>query len=230
MTNQEMVDIFLESRGMMKMSGPEGDVAPVMPFIIMDAQYCIYRRGISRLKVRHELQRLKKRWAECYTRFNRSFFKAFNQDQQDEIIDKMDDFEEYIDDDIKNIRSEISKCFDSVPHDTREVIADCLTCNILAQSAQIIWSKVYRLYDRKMARECFASSINEEKNNLMKAGEGVCLKEGFNNDIEGVRKYSRKFLDLFYKEGNNVDINNSKPLTTAVDTLCRNIVRWLKKQ
>lgn len=229
--NDGLVKSYISHNNMTILNGKSDDVSPILPFMMMDAQYQIYIKTIVPLRVTGAAKMVKNRWVKCYTTFNKSFFACYTQDQQDAIIDRMDDFEDFIANDLMFVKVAISDCFNHLDIEKQSVISDCLLCNILAQTAQITWGRVYKHMSRPAMNSLTSQTIAGERNHLVGAlGQNIVLKESKNPYIEGVRNCSRRFLNLWYADGKNVDINDSKPLNKAVNNLCRKMVIWMKNQ
>lgn len=196
-----MIDTYLKSIGMKRIKGDGLD--PLMPFIMMDAMYQIYTKEIAPLPCRHELKHVKKSWIEGYNVFNREFFRAFNVDEQGEVIDLMDDFEKFIHNDVLIAKLAIMNELRDLPTEDASVCASCVMCNILAQAAHIIWSKIF----------------------------GKCrLLNPAGKYILGVEKNSTKFMNLYHSRisTRHVDPNRSKKIVDSVDILCKKMVKWVK--
>ncbi len=197
-----MIDTYLKSIGMKRIKGDGLD--PILPFIMMDAMYQIYTKEIKPLPCRHELKHVKKTWIENYNVFNRSFFRAFNVEQQGEVIDMMDSFEQYIHNDMLIAKLAIMNEMKDLSTDDANVCASCVLCNILAQAAHIVWSKIF---------------LNSR------------LKERTNIQIQGIEKCSTRFMNLYHSQisDRHVDPNKSKRIVDSVDILCKKMIKWLKE-
>jgi hypothetical protein len=112
---------------------------PFMPMLLMDSMKLLYEDYIEPLSLQHQEKYLRKRWYEAYKHYIKHEFEAFNDVQKAEICDLMNDLDEYIHNDLETLRVTIMNHFMSYDFDTRLVVSTALTCNILAQSAQILW-------------------------------------------------------------------------------------------
>lgn len=197
MTNIELVEKYLHSIGMKLVKG--STLEALFPFLIMDCQYQLYCKDIAPIPVKQDLKKVRNQWIESYNKFNRSLFKAFTVDEQDEIVDKMDDFSSYIQNDLVVAKVAMMDVAKQLPFEIQNVIGSCLMCNALAQMAQIIWGKVY----------------HNRRNESM-----------FNREIDGVRKFSWRFLNMYYKEDEHISCN-VETVNTTIDILCRKAIKWL---
>lgn len=172
---------------------------PLLPFFIMDVQFQIYCHDIAYLPVKYQMKQVRGKWIAAYNKFNKAFFNAFTQDEQDELIDKMDDFADYIQNDVMVAKVAFMDMVKDLPFERQGVIGACLMCNVLAQSAQVIWGKVY--HDRHGVKET-------------------------NGELRRIQICSYDFLNMYYREGRNISCDTPR-ITEAVNILCRKIVKWL---
>lgn len=201
MTSSEMINTYLKSIGMKRIKGEGLD--PLLPFIMMDSMYQIYTKEIAPLPCKHELKHIKKSGIENYNVFNRDFFRAFNVEEQGEVIDLMDDFEQFIHNDVLIAKLAIMNEMKDLSTEDASVCASCVMCNILAQAAHIVWKKIF----------------------------GKCrLLNPAGKYILGVERSSTKFMNLYHSSISmrHVDPNKSKPIVDSVDILCKKMVKWVK--
>lgn len=175
---------------------------PILPFLMLDCMFQIYNKEIKPVQCRHEMKHLRKVWMRNYTTLNNQFFRAFNVAQRDEVIDKMDDFENYIQNDLMIAKVAVMNELSDLDFKDANICASCMLCNIFAQSAQIVWSKVYAT----------RSGRNSE-----------------NPYISGIEASCKRFMDLYHStvSTRNVNPNNSKQIVTSVDILCHKMIKWL---
>lgn len=197
MKNTEIVDIYLKSLGMKRVSGDS--LEPILPHIMMDAQYQIYCKEIKPLDCKHRLKKFRNEWIQHYNLFNRQFFSAFTDEQKDEVIDKMDSFERYIYNDIVIAKVSIMNCCTGCDFQTQKVLAACALCNILAQAALVIWQKVYK------------NSKGQDTKNL---------------EIEAIGRCASLFMHEYYRGAKDISCNNDN-VDKAISVLCRKMVKWL---
>lgn len=198
MTSAELVDIYLAHMGMRRVKGTGYD--PILPIFMLDAMYQIMVTDIKTVESRFEQKQALRRWNEAYNIFNQDFFSCFKKDsQRDEIIDMMDAFEAYIQNDIViaevAVMNEMQKY--GIPFEHQKVIASCMICHILAQSALITWNAVY--------------------------------KHTPNRYIKAIIKNAYIWMNTYFNRISNAHVNpnDSDSICTAVDILCRKMVRFL---
>lgn len=201
MTNRQMVEKYVASIGMRLVSG-SGTLEPILPFFMTDVAYNLWRKDISPIECRHEQKLLKKQWITRYGMFNRQFFRAFTVDEQDEIIDKMDSFDAYIENHVMVARVQIMNYLQDLEFEQAVRCASLIIINIMCQSAGIVWSHVY-----KNGRD----------------------RDRVNPDIQALEKLSSRFMNSYHSaiSSRNVNPNESKPIVDAVDVLCKKVIGWL---
>lgn len=203
MTSSELVDTYLAHRGMRRVKGNGADA--ILPFFMLDAMYQIMSKEIVPVKSRHEQKLALKRWQKSYNSFNQDFFSAYNQEQQDEIIDIMDSFESYINNDViiaeVAVMKELAK--HDIPFESQKIIASCMMCHVLAQTAQIAWQAIYK------------NSWNLPKESP---------------HINAILKYSSMWMNLYFSSVSDAHINpnDSEQICTAMDILCKRMIDFLK--
>lgn len=201
-TNQEIVDTYLAYKGM-KQSDPEhrDDVRFLMPFYLMDASYQMYCKDIKDVECKHELKLIKNRWKESYRKFNAEFFKAFNEEQTDFIVDQMDEFEEYINNRIVILKVTVMGVFEAeATFEERNILSATLTSNALSQIAQHIYRDMYR-------------------DKWMRPKDNPLIEAVSKNSYE----YARHFPVTKY-----VNLTASEKVSAQIDTLCKEVIRFLK--
>ena len=200
MTNNEIVDKWLASIGMKRVSG--SSLEPILPFFMLDAAYNMWLKDVSPIECRHEAKKMKKEWVTRYGLFNRQFFRAFSLDEQCEITDKMDSFDAYIGNHVMIAKVQVMGVMRDLETEQAVRCASLLIINILCQSAQIVWRNVYK-----------NSRFGDQDN----------------PDIHALERLSSRFMNAYHSgiSDRNVNPNESKPLVDAVDVLCQKMIRWL---
>ena len=110
MTNNEMITKYLNSIGFKLVQGES--LMPLMSFLQMDVMFSIFNKEIRPLDFKHEMKRIRNSWIHEYGLFDRMFFQPFTIDERDEILDKMDSFEQYIWNDVTIMRIQIMNLID----------------------------------------------------------------------------------------------------------------------
>ena len=175
---------------------------PLLPFLQMDCMYQIYCKDIKPLELRHEMKQLRKRWIDTYNIFNRRFFCAFTQEEQYEVVDKMDEFETYIANDVMIAKVQVMNVLSDLETNQAIVCSSLILCNVLCQAAGIIWKHVYK------------TRSGSDATNL---------------HIDACERLTTRLMNLYHSAVSNriVNPNQSKAITTSIDALCKRMVQWL---
>lgn len=216
MTKRELIKRYLDSIGMVRVSGDTAE--PLLPFLLGDAIYTIYNRDIARLNLAHEEKRLRKSWDDAYGKFNRPFFSAIG-DGSEDATDLMDGFEEFIANDLMVLRSELMLLMQDVPFEKRGIIVSALLCHVLAQAAQIAWGNVYRS----------GRIIGRDK----QTGRKMVVHEPDKNPyLETINRCSFRLAAMWHRSISTafVDTKRTKGIQPAINALCRKMYKWLEQE
>ena len=124
-------------------------------------------------------------------------------DQRDAIIDRMDDLSEYVSEAVDNVLEKVRAFLrTNTPEEKIPVVASCLVCNVLAQTAAIAWEQVYT--DRR----------------------GRPMKNPY---IERVASASSNFLNSYSRPQGRIRCNDDKEVDDSATKLQARIIGWLKE-
>ena len=203
MTNKEIVDTYFVAHGFRQTKGGAQDFSPILPFLMLDEVYTMYRRTILPIKCAHQMKQSKMLWAESNNAFNKDFFACYTKEQTEAIIERMDDFEQFIAKDEMIVKVQIMNEVNFEPLERQDVIATCLLCSILVQSAQVVWRRIY-------------------KNSLQQDTENIALRN--------IRRGIVGFMNEYYgKNKPDIKVDDNPQVAGAVGVLCRNMIKWLKQ-
>ena len=198
MTALDIVDTYIATLGLKRLKGERA--SPILPFFILDAMYDILTKDIAPVPVKGITKKALNEWMHNYGLFNRSFFRAFTQDQQDEVIDIMDAFEKHIGNDLTvtkvAVMNQLAK--HGIEFERQKILASAVVANILAQQAGIIWEEVFKKSNR------YLSAI----------------------ELHSKRWMQGYFLQHF---PGHVNPNDDESICLAVDILCKKIIHFLDK-
>lgn len=198
MTNTELADTFLRSIGMVRQKGDS--LAPIMPHFIMDAAYQMYNTEVRKLPLKHELKRISSEWLRNYNDFNRMFFSAFSLDVRDEIVDKMDDFEEFIANDIAILKCAMMDTVKGESFEMQMALGSIAICGLLCSAASCTWESIYHVKGHEVSNPSLAKCT----------------------------KLMVKLLKRYYR--GQKDYNMNTPATdAAVKSICYKIVQWIDR-
>ena len=171
------------------------------PMFLMDAMNMIYDKYVASVPVKHTEKRFRNLWHEAYKGYINNEFQAFDIDQKCEICDLMDEFCDYIHNEVEIFRTTVMGKFMQYHTDTRLVIAGVLACNVLSQSAQIIHKAQYRAENPHIA-----------------SVESWSLKF--------LNAYADKHID---RSATKTDLNKYKDVDAACRKICKSIIEYAKK-
>lgn len=199
---RELVEIFLKSKGMKKISGSDNDASPLLPLIMMDSAFQLYCEYIKPVECKHEMKKWKNDWIKNYTAFNKEYFSCFNIEQTDYICDMMDEFEKFIEHDLFIAFIQFENLFIQEPLERQEVLAASMLANIHCQCAEIVWERLME----------------------------HCSTDKTNRHIIACHKIMHKWSDAYYGYDKPlVNPNKNKNICDAVDVLCKKQINFLRK-
>ena len=203
MTNiKEIVDIFLASKGMKREKGNDGDISPLLPLIIMDTALQLFNKYIRPVECKREMKMYKNKWIRLYHEYNMMYFRCFNEEQRDFIIDIMDEFDEHIEKQLFICHIQIMNKVNFEPIDRQKVLASTLLISILCQAARIIYEEFFQ--KAKIPMRC----------TILDQMDAAILK----------------WQNLYYGTGKpNVKVGDDKQVCLAVDVLLKYCVNFLQK-
>ncbi len=204
MPHLSIMQRFLEAQGLSVIKG-ELCTDLFMPYLLMDCQYQIYDKNIKGIEMKGYMKTVRDRWTKQNTLFFKSLFKGLAPDECEELTDLMDEFEEYIKNDISMLKSHIVSCIPAeVGFEKRIMIADSMSCNILAQCAQILWGSIFK-----------TSKGNSHTNDTIKGVENLS---------------HRMACEIHNCDKQTIDLNKENMIHVCVDNLKHKIMLFLKNQ
>lgn len=199
---KDIVTTYLKSRELK----PHGnhDVAPIMPFIIMDSAYQLYLKYVLPYPSQREMKKSKNEWGKSYKSFNSEFFSTLDNDQRDLMMDILDEFEEETKDKRDIVFFQLLRLLPTnIDVDKRKILASCMTMEVITQSAIIVWEQIY---------------------------EGAYRIDRHNRFLEGCAKQIGIFKNLLYGNSHgHIDPNKDEQVTKAVDVLCSKQINFIFK-
>jgi len=193
-----LVDTYIQSIGLRRKKG--SSASPLLPFFILDAMYQILSKDLKPIPVKNITRKALNDWIHTYNLLNRSFFRAFNTEQQNDVIDLMDSFQESIANDIVitqvQVMNQLGK--HGIPWEGQKVLASAMLCNILAQQASIVWEEVYH-HPHK-------SFVALERHS---------------------QRWMQSYFLQHYP--GHINPNDDEQICLAVDILCKKIIQFLDK-
>lgn len=199
---KEIVDVFLASKGLKREKGNDGDISPLLPLIIMDSAYQLFNKYINPVECKREMKMYKNQWKKLYHEFNMTYFRYFNEEQSDFVIDLMDAFDEHIEKHLFICHIQIMNKVNFEPTDRQKVLAGTLLISILCQAARIIYEGFFQ--KAKIPMKC----------TLLEQLDAIIIR----------------WQNLYYGTGKpNVKVDDDKQVCLAVDVLLKYCVNFLQK-
>lgn len=199
---KSLLDTYLDYHNLMLRSTtsqePKRDGMPFMPMLLMDAMNILYTQYIAPLPLKHSEKQMRTRWHDAYKYFIAEFFLPFDDDQKCEICDLMNDFEEHIHNEVEIFRVVAMERFMKYDTDIRLVLSATLACNVLAQSAQILWRAQRR-----------------------KDNAHIASVESWSYKF--LNEYADKKID---RTTRSIDLNTLEPLRRASQKICHKVVEF----
>ena len=110
-----------------------------LPYIIMDMARELESKSLGALNLRHLAKRFHNKAREERENFYSEFFKPFDDDEQDEIIESFDGFAAFIDNELQLTRVAVSNAIDFLDFNLQMTMTDIFLTEIMAQCAGIIY-------------------------------------------------------------------------------------------
>ena len=213
-TNEEMVDAFLRGRGLHK-DKPDVSVGLILPFLLLDTSYQIFRKSIRKIQTRFLSNRIKNELIEAYRKYNSEFFSYFNDDMVDAINEKMQDLEDYVTNNTEILRiSLLSDCKCSTK-EQNEALSYCLLCVALLRFASHTYSELYV----KATRSVFLESTNR-----VYYGFQGAEYEGFDKLIFLFESFAKAYCKT---DINTLATNDGKGIKDSMKALSNKIINWM---
>lgn len=207
MDKQRLMDTFIEKNHLRLVRGDKEHSSPLLlPYLMVDGMYCLYFEHIAELNVRHRLKHLKTQWETNYRRFLSKFMCVFSEDELVDLCDIMNDFSDFIHNDVEILRVAIMRQLDKYDLETRKTLSAVIACNHLLQSAQVIWG--YNFQDGRGRKD-----VNDHIRNM----EHLSM-EFLNEFIKGRRVYSE-----------SIALDTLPEVAKASKALCKKMVAFLDK-
>ncbi len=153
-----------------------------LPYIIMDMARELESKSLGALTLRHKTKHFYKLAMGERAEFYRDFFRPFDDDEVDEIIESFDGFGEFIDNELQLTRVAVSNAIDFLDFNLQMTMTDIFLTEIMAQCAAIIY------YDNFSAntRESFRHNghIDNYESFIRRAGNEYYKSTGERRKVE----------------------------------------------
>lgn len=219
MTKYEIVSRFLGHKGYKVIQGKLDetvDLEAIVPWLLMDLQKTMYNRHIKDLNAKQELKTDRAEWLDAYLKFNDKVFLPFKEDEHGEIIEFMDQLEEYVGNDLALIRLAVMKMVPTENILHRQVVSEAYLCNVLTNMARTIhhtvfkevkpmthWQKKYKYFQE------FTTEPTPE--------------------LDEIDTCSARWTTNYVKKNGIGNVRRSKEIDDLTNLLCKKVVRWVKE-
>ncbi len=161
MSNNEIVDGILNRMGYTQYAGNKDNLSACMHFFLLDASYQAFRS--VKWKAEGKEKKWLDKWAEGYRLFFADFRAAYTPDQYGAILDKVDDFEEYISHHLFIAEIAVQEAANDEEWELQKEHSRCWLANLLANDAKDFFGEVWKtarhqpLQNRYINQICQAS-------------------------------------------------------------------------
>lgn len=201
---ERLVEAYLKWNHLKLVEGGAQSGEVLYPFLLMDLQYGLWQEEVRGVECSGKMKQVRNRWRDAYGLLNRRFFSAFDEDQRDQVVDLMDEYEKWMGNSLMVVRVAVMDAIgDMVGVKEQRVLSACQMCNILAQCAQIVFGTIFK-DERRRARK--------------------------SREIEEVRIAARQFSDEYAKacglKDVYIDLNKDKKVNAAVDAMLKKLTAF----
>ena len=202
MTNNEIINQYMKGRRLRRVSGKINNLMAVLPYLIMDLEHSLFCKHIKTIDCKFQAKQMISRWDKVYTKFNKEIFSVLSDDARDYLIDKMDDYEEYIHNNIEMLRIALISAFETigVEENKHQTLSYIIVCNTIIQAANVVWKRTY----------------------LDKLGQGKPHPL-----LEFLDKHTMRFADVYHCDKQHINLNKFEDVTSAMQALCRRLISWV---
>lgn len=137
-----LLDTYLKARGY-KSGNDAAHIAPFLPYFLADTLYLTFEEHIKGHLKQKEKQ-MGNLMMKNYHNFIHSFFNCFPPEQQDEVIEMMDQFREYISHDIDIFLVCVEQVVMRMPLHQRKIFSAIALCRVLSANVKYSWENIYR--------------------------------------------------------------------------------------
>lgn len=215
MTNKEINEAILKRRGYKQYVGNKDNLSPLMFFFLSDASFQVFDKDVSKQECKGQQKRLMNQMKEGYHLFFKDFFSAFNQEQTDYLMDKVDAFEEYIKHHLDIAEIAMQECCNDAPIEIQKELSRTWLCNILAADAQDFHGECWRTGANQPLCNRYLDQVLKASKEYarLRFGEGRLLtQKQFDRVQMSVRVVARKICDWILGDYNKeIEKKNDKP-------------------
>lgn len=187
---------------------PDGEITPLLPFLLMDAGWIYVQRNILTLDCRRDLKHYRKMMREAYSDFMDYLYRPFDEEEADHIITKMGQMEDAVNNDLMMVQLVYVRAFQKdttfVQH---QVLSSALMCNELAYLGEACMEKTLRDYGVLAGWKRASSRLR-------------CA----------LREFTKRYMDQQGIPNNFITDEQVHELDIATLNLEKGIVKWIKEE
>lgn len=199
MRNQEINEAILRNRGYHQYQGNKDNLSSIMFFFLMDASFQVFK-DVSTQKCSGLQKQYMTRMKDGYHMFFKNFFRAFNLEQTDFMLDKVDAYEEMLAHHLDIAEIAIQECDNSMPIEQQRELSRTWLCNMLAADAQDFHAECWKTGSRQPL---------------------------FDPYIDRVLKASKEYARLRFGEGPTLTDKQFNRVQAAVRIIAKKTVAWI---
>lgn len=141
-TNLSLVDTLLENRGWTKVRS--SGIAPILPYLMADQMMLVDDEYLKHADFRQKEREHYTRMMEHYWAFSRSMYRDLTKEQGSLVTDLMDEFGEYIHNELEIFRLSIIGCIMEYEDSYRTTCGALCLAKLLICQANKAWKAMYR--------------------------------------------------------------------------------------
>lgn len=193
--------VYAESKGWY-MKEPDNGV--LLPFILADGVYLVFKEYITPLNFKYDLKMYSKKILKALEALHKDFFASYNEEDVNCLIEEMDRFSEEIDADLKLLRISVSNHLREFPIEIRNNLASMTTLVHLSQCSRIMYRELYRYNNEEMDNKLLSGIVSNAD----------CLFSAY------TKRYARS--------KHKINLNEYHDVTIASQRLCDKIIAFMK--
>lgn len=236
-TNQQLLKAYVEQvKGLRVLKGDNIEI--FIPFLCLDIVQTFYKDYIKDIKPEDfepslrgswftKFRKLRKNWYDNFQDImgTKTFWDKFDEDVKDAIIDKMDDFEQYIGNYVTMAKVAVMKVIDPMPLEQQQIVSSCLIAEVLIWSGMDVWEKCLKDKENDTYEWRHGELTKMELKKQYKVWDAAFKAD--HRKMVALQKSIHTFLNYFYKPTKRITIGENPLCTNEITLLCRKIVHFL---
>lgn len=162
----KIVSGYLSHRRLMSSTGEDGNITPIMPYILMDNAYSLFNEYVKPVCKSGKMKQKKGFWCSAYTSFNMGLFNHIDGELWDDAIELMDRHEEFVRDDLTMCFVHCSNLYNDMDFEREKVLSALSTIDCIIAITQDIWESAYARGRREDKNNPFLATMKKLTINL----------------------------------------------------------------